>query len=426
MWRINGPSGFFTPDTAGYVGPAESLLHGSFTFLGLPEIFRTPGYPLLLVPAIAMKHVVVVTLLENHLLATVSAWLVWRITTDVFPGSRAAFWAVLLFSMEPSGFLYSEKIISETAFITFFLFFVSTLVRFLRQPRYAKLAVSAFALGCATYIRPVPIYLALWLVPVLLLFPDTLSLRQRLLRAIFFPVIFGLTLTPWIIRNNRVADYRAFSSTPDLDLYFYSAAAVQAKLEHKSFSQVQEELGWFDRERYFQTHPEQRTWSQGRMARSCRAQASEIILSHLGSYLVIHATGCARVVFNPGVTEFLMDVGQYPASGGLIPSKLDQGLFRATLWLFREYPLAAVALPLMAAQLIFYYGLALAGMRRLPASVRSLFAAVALYYILVSGIPGAVSRWRAPIMPLVCVCAGAAVAQWRVKESYVTARATAT
>src|SRR5258708_4387905 len=75
VWKINGPAGFVSPDTVSYSIPAESMLHGaflsdgSFSLRGAPEIFRTPGYPLLLLPAVASGHPVLIGIIENLLFA---------------------------------------------------------------------------------------------------------------------------------------------------------------------------------------------------------------------------------------------------------------------------------------------------------------------------------------------------------------------
>ena len=45
----SGASALERPDTHTYLEPGRNLLlHGSFTAAGLPEILRTPGYPLFL------------------------------------------------------------------------------------------------------------------------------------------------------------------------------------------------------------------------------------------------------------------------------------------------------------------------------------------------------------------------------------------
>jgi hypothetical protein len=433
IWRVHGSAGFFRGDTPGYVGLAQSLLHGSFlspgtySIQGTPEIFRPPGYPLLLLPAILFQHVVIIGLFENFLLAAMSAWLVWRIVTDFCPSSKAAFWSVLLYCFEPMGLVYSETLMSETLFTTVVLLFVLTLTRFFREPTHAKLALSALTLGCATYIRPVPVYLGLWLVPVFFVLLGKLSWSQRATRAALFVFMFMLTLVPWIIRNAVVADYKAFSSSQDWNLYFMSAAAVQAKLQHRNSAEVMAEWGATTSiEDYLRTHPEQRTWPESQIARFWGREAKRIISPHLMTYAVIHARGCIRVIFNPGVTEVLRSMGMYPDSTNPLVPKLDQGFIRAVPWLFQQYPVTALLIPLMAGQLLFYYALALAGLRRMPLEVGFLFCALFLYFVLVSGFPSAMARYRVPVMPLVCISAGVAVASCRMKRPAMTEPGNAT
>src|SRR5215472_8291268 len=56
IWHLRGPAGFLEPDSSQYLELARKMLHGSFELLGTPEVFRTPGYPLLLLPAVASHH----------------------------------------------------------------------------------------------------------------------------------------------------------------------------------------------------------------------------------------------------------------------------------------------------------------------------------------------------------------------------------
>jgi 4-amino-4-deoxy-L-arabinose transferase-like glycosyltransferase len=414
IWMVNPSSGFIDSDTPTYVIPAQSLLHGSFSSVtGKPEIARTPGYPLLLLPAVGFHHWMSITLFENLLLAMASAWLIWQITTDLFPGSKAAWWAVVLYCFEPVGFLYSAIVLTETLFCAQLLLFAWLVIRFLREPTYSRLLLAALALGWATYTRPVTLYLGFSLILVLLLVPASLSFWQRLPRALLFPLVFALTLAPWIIRNAAVAGYPGFSPVGDQTLYFYSAAAVKAKLEHRSFADEQRELGWRDMNKYFQMHPEQLSWSQAQIYRFMRTDAQRTISNHLGLYALIHARSSAVLMFAPNVTEILKAVRLYPEAGGLMGRTIDQGIVPATLWLASHYPIAVLALFLLGAQLLLYYVLSLIGFFYSPTSIKIFFGFVVLYLIFVSGTPSTVARYRSPIMPFVCITAGAAIAHLR-------------
>jgi hypothetical protein len=229
-----------------------------------------------------------------------------------------------------------------------------------------------------------------------------------------------LTLVPWVIRNAIAADYKAFSSSQDVGLYF-GAAAVQAKVEHRNPSEVMEEWGLTTSiEDYFRAHPEQRGWPEAAIARFWHTEAKRIIFSHLLLYSVIHARGCFMVTFNPGISEVLRDLGMYPDSRNPLLIQLDKGLLPALLWLFHQYPIVTALLPLMMLQLLLYYAFAVMGLRRMPFAIAFLFCALFLYFVLVSGYPAAMSRYREPVMPLVCISAGVAIAKWKSKKPEIT------
>lgn len=411
VWRLAGVQGFYSPDTPSYVAPAESLLHGSFSTNGIPEIIRTPGYPLLLAPAVATRHPVVVALLENFVLALGAAWLVWKIAIELGLSNRAGWWAAFLYGLEPVGLVSSQKLLSDLCFNTLLLIFIWLAVRFLRTSSYNRLVVAALVLVVATYTRPVSLFLGLALVPFFLFFPRQSSWVERFPRAFVFGLVFAVALAPWIIRNAAVAGYHGFSAITDVNLYI-SAAAVEARLEHKPFLQVQQEFGETNSELYFRNRPEQRDWTQAQVLQSQAAQARQILAQHWSLYVAVHLRGCAVVIFDPAVTDIMKLLHLYPESGGLLYRSADQGPVSATIWLLRHYPAVGIALPLLGAQLLLYYILGFVGLRRLPLDARAFFIFVFAYFVLVSGSAYAVSRYRGPVMPLICIAAGAAIASW--------------
>jgi 4-amino-4-deoxy-L-arabinose transferase-like glycosyltransferase len=410
---VDGPAGFCTPDTGSYFDPAASLLHVSFSARGTAEIFRTPGYPLLLVPAVVSRHPVLVAVFENLLLATLSTWLIWQIAEEVAPASGAAVWAVLLYCFEPLGLVYSEKLLSDLLFSTQLLLCIWLILVYLRNPTWSRLLAAGLALSAATYTRPVSLFLGLWLIPFFLFFPRGLSWTARIPRTASFVLVFILTLVPWVLRNQKVADYKGFAAIGEYNLYFYSAAAVQAHVEHKSFSQAQKDLGFNDDDAYFRLHPEQKDWSEGRIFQYKGLEARRVISQHWLVYSLIHLRGCVVVMFDPALTEIMKLLHRYPENGGLLSRGVDQGVFRAALWLVRQYPETALTLPLLELLLFFYYLAGLYGLRHLRLESAALFVFMCSYLILVAGSSGALARYRMPVMPLLCVSAGAAMANLR-------------
>ena len=82
------------------------------------------------------------------------------------------------------------------------------------------------------------------------------------------------------------------------------------------------------------------------------------------------------------------------------------------LWLIRQYPKVGVAFLVLGAQLLFYYVLGLSGLRRLPKEASVFFVFLSMYFVLISGSSYAVGRYRMPIMPLICIAAGAAIVHY--------------
>ena len=408
--HVKGAQNLFESDILDYFSLATSLLHGSFLYNGVPNLGRTPGYPLLLAPAVWSGHVVLFGILENIALAVVTAWVLARIAEYLFPGTAAASWAVLLYCFEPISFHYSTLLLSETLFAALFLVFVWLIIRFLLEPS-RTLALPALALSAATYTRPVTLYFIIWLVPFFLLFPRRLAVRQRLIKTAAFVAVFAISVTPWIVRNAAVADYHGFASVGEIGLYFYSAASIQAKLDGKSFAQELDDWGFRSDERYFQDHPEQKSWSQGKVYHYMRSEGLRIVAQYWPSYLAIHARGSAVFLFDTAATRILREVKLYPQEGGLLARVIDQGVFRGFLWLIREYPVTAMLFVLLAMQLLLYYLLAIVGLRAFPTVVTSFFVWTVAYFVLVCGGPIGHGRYRMPIMPLVCLSAGAALAR---------------
>jgi len=412
VYVINGSAGFIHDDTASYVDSAQSLLRGSFFRNGAPELFRTPGYPVALMPVVLFPHFQILAVLENIGLSTLCAWLIYRIVWDLFPNSKAAVTSVFLYCFEPISLAYSAKIVTEPLFCAQLLAFVFLTTRFFRKPGYGLLLATALIAASTAYTRPIAIFLGLWQVPTFLLLPRMLPVRQRLARAIVFPVIFSVALLPWVIRNQTVAGYSGFSGAGDYNLYFYNAAAVRARLEHKTFAE------FADATQYLQTHPEQQTWTEAQRFMFQRKTGERILLDHPWTYLLIHLKGCAVVLLDPGIMEVKV-FHLLPERTGLFDNSQNRGLAHAALSILRAYPAAGVTLMALEAWLWIYYLLAAKGLRRLPLEVAFFLISLIVYFVVIAGGPAAMARYRMPIMPLLCVPASLSVMGWRHRTTNI-------
>src|SRR2546421_2403629 len=108
---------FHVPDTGSYLAPARDLLaHGTFTRDGRPELARTPGYPLLLVPGIWLGSVEATTIALQIVLSALTVAGVFVLARLVFNDGPVALLAAGLYSGDPLSAIYTTILVSETLF----------------------------------------------------------------------------------------------------------------------------------------------------------------------------------------------------------------------------------------------------------------------------------------------------------------------
>ena len=149
-----------TPDTPSYVAPAESLLaDGTFSRNGVPEIVRTPGYPLLLTIGLRFGHFEPLTVVLQIILSVASVALVYHLAWKLTASSTAALAASALAGLEPLSIIYTSFLMSETLFALLLLASLSLLLRYVRTSSALALVAAALMLAAATFVRPVSYYL---------------------------------------------------------------------------------------------------------------------------------------------------------------------------------------------------------------------------------------------------------------------------
>ena len=420
-WAISrNPQIFTSGDTGGYVALAHALAQsGRFAQAGIPEMSRTPGYPLFMAPGAWLGHLTLITLALQLVLGVASIAMIYWLTFDAFGDRKAAVIASLLYALEPLSILYGAKLLSETLFSTLVIASAWLGIRYLREFSLRPLALGALCLAMATFTRPITEVLpfALAGLGALWAMRKGVPTRRWLLHAMAFVLLAEAPLGLWVLRNHVEGGYNGFSTITDDDLYFYKGAAVTAAVTHRGYYDVQNALGYRSRAVYFKAHPEQRGWSQARIAEFEGQQGLRVLLAHPLAYLKIHVTGWIRMTLDTGAATLLKLVGAYPLSGGgLLGYFVDHGPLKAAELILKEYPWLFASSLALAAMLLFTVALAALGLIRHDRSVRGavlLLVAIAGYLFALSGGPESEGRFRQPIMPFVCVMAGLGAARWR-------------
>lgn len=408
----SGSGALYRADTLSYLEPGRNLLlHGRFAEAGLPDIARTPGYALFL--ALACLAGPIAAALAQVILSAFSTVLVWRLARAVFSDERIALAAAWIFAFEPLSIIYSILLLSETLFLALFLMSLIRLVEFLRARSLRALAQAGFWLAAATLVRPVTYYLPVALaVGLIVVLAHVKGLRWKA------PAVLLLSVLPWLaawqIRNWIETGFTGFSSIQTQNLYFFSAAEVTSRVDHRLLADVQNDLGYNNDQLFLLRHPQAAEWNQAQRLGFMRAEAKPILRTHPRLFLSTHLAGSIRTAFNPGAAV-LLDLIRAPVDDQAFTREREQGPVRAAIWMAQNHPWQIVAMASLGTLLLGLYILAFLGFARgqSPCACVWLLLGVSLYFFAVSGGAVSAARLRLPVMPIVCVLAAAGAARMR-------------
>lgn len=403
------------PDTNSYFEPGRNLLlHGRFMESGMAEIVRTPGYPVFL--ALASLAGPIAAAIAQVLVSVLSVVLVWRLANAVFRDRAIALLAAWLFAFEPLSITYSVLLLPETLFLAIWLLSLERLAQFLRGRQIGVLAAAGVWLAAATFVRPVTYYLPVALAAGL---AGVLARDKRLRWKA--PAVLLVSVLPWLgawqLRNRIETGFGGFSSIQQKNLYFYTAAEVLSRVEHRPLPEVQNRLGYDNDRQFVSRTPAAAGWSEAQRTAFMGAEAQRILCAHPATLLRNSCAGTIRVAFNPGAAT-LISLLDTPVGGEAFLREREQGPLRAWVWTARAHPWQAAAMAFLEGVLLALYLLAACGAarasirRRMPAGCFWLLLGVSLYF-LGSAAVGAIgaARFRLPVMPVVCVMAAAGAAR---------------
>ncbi len=402
---------FYSPDTKSYLQLAQNLiLNGRFGIEGLPEIVRTPGYPIFLIPGIWVGHVEWVTLTLQILLSGVSVYLVYKITFLIFENEKISKSSASFYAIEPLSVLYAIKLLPETFFTTAILVFLYFIISFLKTNRPLFILISAIALSLSVYIKPISCFLSWTMILILGVYFLMKKQFSRLKYLFLFGVICIGFMGVWEFRNYKLADYSKFSAIQDVNLYFYQGASVTARVSNTSFYKMQNEMGYHDEEIFLKRNPEYVRLNKAQRYKKMGEEGIKILLQHPMIYMAIHIKGMLRTLLDPVAVEYLKLFKQYPVSGELLGEVVDRGILKTFFHLLRKSPLAFWSHVFLGGILCFYLVLSLLGFLKARCDSYGVYFSIlmmmSLYFWILSGGPQSLGRFRHSIMPIVCMMAG--------------------
>lgn len=391
------PQRLFTPDSEGYVRLATELVQsGRFEQDGRAEIFRTPGYPVLLIAGAPWGEgwylAVAVAQVAMDVAVVYLVYVLGWIPCKRGVGQLAA----VFYALSPLAAASSLRILSDGLFTLLWLFALLMLVFHLRTRRWWALIAGAVAMGLSAYVRPVGLAYAVVVVAVLL------SQADRWRRAGAFLAVLTLAVGPWVVRNYVRADYVGFSSFASDSLYYFGAPDLTAKRDGISPAQARE-----------------RAWREGHQLDEdlppgpAAAERAAIVMDLVGSapleYTKVHLAGSLGF-WLPSANEVLEVAGLIAGNRGTLDVLHQQGPWAAAKHYFggdrRAMALAAV---MVAMEGLMYLGVlawvALCLRRRLGPEYWLGVAIVLVAWLIVG--PSGLPRYRLPVTPLLCAAAAA-------------------
>ncbi|MFQ5748451.1 MAG: hypothetical protein ACE5H3_03215 [Planctomycetota bacterium] len=385
---------------------------GSFSWEGVPEIMRTPGFSAFLLPGAAMRNPETVSVVLQALLGTATVLLLYRLAWLVTGRQAPALLAALLLAVEPLSILLVAQVRPQPLFTFLLVLHLTLLSTFLRGGGLRPLLWGAVtASGCA-FVDPAALCLP-WLGFLLLLIrlPARRPRGRGLIHAFAFLLLaVGLTGL-WRTRNQVVVNYPGFSARTAQRLYLDLGSKVLALRDGADAAAERATLAQNLEKKFPADTPENRARTQGRRFRFERTEGLRL----LGENPALLAPVLAREVlaaltgpvspFYWGVSPGL-DALAHPA---LSASSPFGGAFRAALDEVRAadpvaFPLSLLLEGLAGALLL----LALIGLLRgkdLPVSARLAFLVFVVVFLVFSGGAGAPVLARHAVMPVICLLA---------------------
>lgn len=282
-------------DTQSYVIVAENLLSGNgFSDAdGLPDGFRTPGYPLFLAAVFLCGGNILAVVILQLCLAVFSLYLVYRICILMGVKEKYALACTALFLFDLSLYIYGATAISDAYF--YFMLVISTyfLARHLNEKKFWYFILFAVMLNYALAVRPILMYYngLVCLFVLILCFFKKASFKHLAVFVLLFSVVF----CGWSLRNYLTGGVFEMSNVRNYNMTQYDGAFLRSDIEGISLSEARDA---FDEEfNSLYTEKDLEGLSQSQIRKLKAEVGNSYIKEHFGDYLMQNVKGLFNEMF---------------------------------------------------------------------------------------------------------------------------------
>lgn len=388
---------FYVADSYHYVQVAKNLIeHGVYSMeisdAPHPDNFRTPLYPLFLLPFVWLGTSFYTPVVAQILIVSGGMAIIYLLARRVFDEKVAAIGA-LLFALEPFGALINVQLLTEAIFIPLFVSAILLFMHYAKTRENKSIYVGSILLAFAGLTRPISFYLFIF-IPILVLVANHKKIAWKTMG--FSLGLFFLVVSPWVAFNAVALHTPVVSSISNLQLYEYYG---------RYFDAWRGMRGATDRLLDISLDPVNKTFN-ARAIPPIAAIGRAYLLDHAGEYALYHISrlpalftdsGYASILNGVPGLHFYLDTSN---SGGFF-DQIELRHLERTIEAIREQPVIVL---LLFADLAFILITILAVLnpylhwrkdRAIPKEIIFVYLLLGAYTVIASPIGGA--RFRIPI-----------------------------
>lgn len=236
-------------DSAHHIKLAENLIkYKTFSLDGLysfkepaqplsPTNFLSPGYALWLVFIFLIFKSFVPAIFIGALVFALSAPLTYFLVKEITGNEKIAFWAALLFMIEPLSIYHSSIIYTEQLFVPVFLLAVYFFIRYFKTGNKNFVFGSLLTFSVATLIRSSLFYFLPIAILAIVFKESKISWRRALTYGLISVLVVYSVIGIWVIRNKIVLSTWQVSSNTGAILFGYHYEPLMRNLGIKPENQ---------------------------------------------------------------------------------------------------------------------------------------------------------------------------------------------
>ncbi len=236
----------------------------------------------------------------------------------------------------------------------------------------------------------------------------TLLLVRRprtVVAAVLFAVVAFGPVYLWTQRNETVAEYTRFSALPDIHMYRWIAASVEAVIDEEPFDVAQKRLT-----AELERSATEGGWTRVELYAHARQAGLSTIIDHPVASAMAYVRGLA-IAFGLQFSKYIR-LFDPDYSGQNLLGRLGAGQHVSGVNYLFILPAYAVLLALCVVPYVAA-GCGVFALSWRRTVTITLLAATGYFGIMTGGAAlGGADRMRVPLMPMVCVLAGTGLARW--------------